>query len=63
MNYKLYNYLRLIGIPASEATEIASQSQAAVDIYEQKQAVDRNRRGNFAKVIGLKDEFKLVSQS
>ena len=59
MNFKLYNYLRLMDIPKEEATEIASKSQATVDIYEQKKSVDRNRRGGFAKVIGLKEEFKL----
>jgi hypothetical protein len=58
MNYRLYNYLRLIGVPATQATEIASQSNAIIDIYEQKSAVDNASHGGFAPVIGLKNEFK-----
>lgn len=58
MNFKLYNYLRLMGIPKEEATEIARQSQAIVDIYEQKKAIAPSSHGGFARVIGLKEEFK-----
>jgi hypothetical protein len=58
MNFALYNYLRLMGVPAPLATEIASRSNATVDIYEQKGVVDNASHGGFAPVIGLKHEFK-----
>jgi hypothetical protein len=65
MNFKLYNYLKLMGVSAEIATAIASDPNVSfdIDIYEQKPVVDRNRRGGFARVIGLKDCFKSVSRS
>lgn len=58
MNYKLYNYLRLMGLPAEAATVIANNSQATVDIYEHKPQIDNASRGGFSHVIGLKEEYK-----
>lgn len=60
MNFKLYNYLRLMGVEKEAATLIASDPCVSfdIDIYEHKKAVDHDRRGRFATVIGLKEEFK-----
>lgn len=63
MNYKLYNYLRLMGVPAKEATEIASTSDATVEIYEVKKVIDNSSHSGFAYVIGLKEELKLQAQA
>lgn len=62
MNYKLYNYLRLMGVEKEAAALIASDLSVSfdMDIYEQKQAIAPSSHGGFAHVIGLKEEFKKV---
>lgn len=57
MNFKAYDELRLLGYDRETAAKMAETYQP-IGMYEQKKAKDRNRRGNFAKVIGLKVEYK-----
>lgn len=62
MDFKLYNYLRLQGIPAEQATIIASDPHVSfdIDLYEQKAEIDNANRGSFVHTIGLKEEYKQV---
>jgi hypothetical protein len=62
MNYKAYNELRLMGHDPETAMELAKTYQLQ-GIYEQKKAVDHTRRGSFARVIGLKDEWKPLTSN
>lgn len=63
MNFALYNYLRLMDVSKEEAAEIASTSDAKVEIYEVKKVIDNSSHSGFAFVIGLKEEFKLQAQA
>jgi hypothetical protein len=57
MNYKAYNELRLMGHDPETAMELA-KTYKSKGMYEQKKTVDHTRRGGFARVIGLKAEWK-----
>lgn len=60
MNFKLYNYLKLMGVPAEQATAIASDPCVSfdIDIYEEKRVTDSASHGGFTRVIGLKEGLK-----